>query len=184
MKAATVAILAVLCLVVPSQADTAYNVGQALGNLLLGSCAALQANPDNVDTTSDCYIACQKSQTAVQNAFDTSKYSGQTYNIGDFTQFGNIFLIKLSTQFEKCNYLVFLQNLDNRFSNTSFLAGTGGKLATEGVYYFIFGTKTEAIQSAINIYDAFRTSDWSGVGKHTQLLFSSLTNFESSKYKP
>ena len=105
------------------------NLGTEGGNFLLGTCLAMQE--DTTDTTTDCYKSCLISKTALITMFNTDQYNNKIFNMGDFNNFGNIFLIKLMTQFSKCTYVDFLLAADQRLSSWSFLGGAVTKLAVQ-----------------------------------------------------
>ena len=48
--------------------------------------------------------------------------------MGDFYNLFNVFMIKFMEQYYNCNTEEFLLTLDNRFSNVSFITGTGVKI--------------------------------------------------------
>jgi hypothetical protein len=73
------------------------------------------------------------------SAFDTNGYSGGSFNVGDFNNYLNVVLIKLSTQFDKCNYIPFLYLLDARLSSLSFISGTLAKVAMDIAQFYFLG---------------------------------------------
>lgn len=111
--------------------DQLNKLGGYIGSFLIGSCDALQENPDVPDTTTVCYKACVVSQGAITDAFNITKYSSSSFNMGDFNNFIQVFFIKLMTQMDKCAYNNFLLTVDNRMSSLPFLGGMLSKLGVE-----------------------------------------------------
>lgn len=101
------------------------------------------------------------------------------FNIGDFNNLGNVFLIRLMTTYSKCTYTDFLLAVNNRFSSWSFLGGAVTKLAVQLYQY-----PTSATYVAFfKIKDNFSAGDWKNVGLGVQLFFSKLVNFQAPRVK-
>src|SRR5947209_2469801 len=114
----------------------------------MGTCDALQSNPNTPDTTTVCYKACVDSKTQIAKTFTLSNYQGSTFNMGDFNNFAQVFFIKLMTQMDKCQYNDFLLTIDNRMSSMSFLGGMLSKLGVEAFQKFYMGKDTPTFVSA------------------------------------
>ncbi len=111
-----------------AQASLAVAVGQALGDMNKGFCLAFQDNQN--DETTTCFQSCTVTSTKIQNAFDSSKYSGGQFNSGDLMTYLQNAGIQLMTQFKDCRTTEFLFSLDNRLSDNAFLTGTIANVGT------------------------------------------------------
>ena len=158
-------------------------MGTYLGEFLIGSCNAFQENPGNPDKTTVCYKACLESQTQVLKAFTLSEYVGSVWNLGDFNNHMQVFYIKLMTQMDKCSYNNYLNALDNRLSDLTFLSGMVTKLGVETVQKYLMGQDTPTFKSVETIIEHFKTFDMEQVGMGAQLLFAKLVNYTSPNVK-
>lgn len=131
--------------------------------------------------------------------FDTSTYTGGTFNTAEFLQSLQDMQIYLMTQFEDCKTTNFLFSLDNRLSDFSFLSGSmsqvGTQIATAATYYSL-STYMEAgspIQTAMtslwekssiyllynNTLDYIKASQWENLGKLYTKFLLSIVNYKA-----
>ena len=169
-------LLAVASLGVVYTQDLA-TLGGYLGDFVQGTCAAMQEDP--TDTTTDCYTYCSATDAAIVDMFTVSGYQSGTFNMGDFYNKLNIFLIKMQLHFDKCNYNNFLMVVDKRLSDYSFMAGMGANLGTQLAQY-----DTSAVYVAWNkISTNVGANNWNLVGQGVQLFLSNLFNFQAPRVK-
>jgi hypothetical protein len=65
------------------------------------------------------------------DAFKVENYQGSLFNLPDFYNFMNIFMIKIMDQYDKCSYSEFLLTVDNRLSDVAFVSGLTTRVGTE-----------------------------------------------------
>ena len=117
--------------------------------------------------------------------------------MGDFYNYGNVFMIKFMDQYYKCSLENFLMTLDNRMSNVSFFTGTLFKLTVDTIVYFLFefGGSGLIPEASTFITGIGWTTDLKGaieefnnangeafnLGKATGLIVKTIVDFEAPR---
>ena len=116
------------------------------------------------------------------NLFAAAVYTTGSVNFGELMENGQVMLIQLMDQFDKCNFNNYLVQLDLALSQIPQLVGTISNLATQ------VGTGWEAEDTtvflALNEFkDVWDARDWDGMGTQFQLLCSQMLKVEAPATK-
>lgn len=182
------AVLAVFLMVAvrETQAQTGYQKFQVFGkatvDYIYGSCLALQF--DMTDETEMCAIDCDSAMETLYNVFLLESYTDYVWNYAEASDRMSVLSVKTIQQFTSCNYLNFLQQLNNRFSDWSFFGGWLTNIATQVTIDLINGTRTSAVMLSWDaMVIAFNDGDYESCGKEMMLFMVSTIDFQAPAYR-
>ena len=151
---------------------------------MYGSCLALQFDMTEVewgatsDNPQECAITCDTALDELLDIFKLETFTGYVWNWAEASDRLSIFSVKTIEQFTTCNYMNFLQQLNNRFSDWAFLGGWATNILTQLTVDWVNGTQTSAVYLAWNdLVTAFGEGDYTGCGKEMMLFLVSTIDF-------
>ena len=151
-----------------------------IGAFNTGMMKAMQQ--DMTDTTTDCIVQAEVVNTEFAALFSSVAYSGGSVNFGELMEYGQVLLIQLMDQFEKCNFNNFLVQLDLAMSKIPQLVGSVSNLGTQIATGFSAKDTTVFLAFA-DFSTAWSAKDWDSMGTQFQLFVSQLLKVEASASK-
>ena len=146
-----------------TQAQTNFaQFGYYAQSMLEGICLATQDNIANLATA--CYTSCAAAGAQIVTMANSSNYNAGTYNTGDFSNYGNVFLIQLMSAFNACQYTTFMVQVNNRLNDVAFFAGLVGNLGTQLAMYSsspqpaVYTTYNAVYPAIVTIFSATSTT--------------------------
>ena len=131
MKYAVLSALVVASLTytpVQAQSELIY-LGYYMSEALQGIAQATQ--DDYTDFSTDCSIEAADAGAVLVTMMDQTTYTSGTFNSGDFSNYVNIFLMKLMAAMDSCQYTSFMVYVNNRLNDYSFLAGLATNMVVQ-----------------------------------------------------
>ena len=156
------------------------SIATNIGNFNTGMMKAMQQ--DMTDETTDCIVQAEVVNDELANLFADAMYTTGSVNFGELMENGQVMLIQLMDQFDKCNFNNYLVQLDLALSQLPQLVGSISNLATQ------VGTGWEAEDTtvflALNEFkNVWEDRDWDGMGTQFQLFASQMLKVEAPATK-
>lgn len=151
-------------------------IGNVASQLNKGAMRAMQKDMSQKET--NCAIATDKTNVAIKDAFNLSKYPNEKFDVATFANTGQVMALQLMDQFTRCNYVNFLIELDTAFSKTPQLTGSISNLATQ--LFTGRENRDTAIYMTLSEFKGnYDASDWESLGQNLQLFSASLLKYEA-----